>query len=108
MTLYAADRSQFPASQGFVFSNGLDETSMWMNINGSMLQFRRVDHSGEPFYGQYLSQTFQNDDQGIQVFVDVVLGELGEIESVEIESGTLGIEMDGRRRELAVVGDAGC
>lgn len=108
MTLYAADQSQFPASQGFVLSHGLEENSMRMEINGSILQFRRVDYSGEPFYGQYLSQTFQNDDQGIQVIVDVVLGAPGEIESVEIDSGTLGIEMDGIQRELSVVGDAGC
>lgn len=108
MTLYGSDRNQFPEDQGFVFSNGLDEDSMRMKINGSILQFRRIDYSGEPFYGQYLSQTFQNDDQGIQVFADVVLGEPGEIESVAIESGTLGVEMDGIRREFAVVGDAGC
>lgn len=108
MVLYGADRSQFPEAQGFLLSNGLDEASMLMKINGSVLRFQRTDFSGEPFYGQYLSQTFYNEDQGVQVSADVVLGEPGEIESVEIEAGTLEVEMDGVREEFAVVGGAGC
>lgn len=109
MTLWnAADSSQAPGERGFLLVNGLDENSMLMKINGSVVRFQRTNFNGEAFYGQYASQTFQNSEQGIQVSADVVLGEQGEIESVSIPEGMLRIEMNGAMQEFAVVGDAGC
>ena len=109
MTLWnAADNSQPPGERSFLLINGLEENSMLMKIDGSVVRFQRTDFEGEAFYGQYLSQTFENSEQGIQVSADVVLGEQGEIESVSISEGMLRIEMNGAEQEFAVVGDAGC
>jgi len=109
LTLWTPEENAKPAAErGILLLNGLDEESMLMKINGEIIRFQRIAASGDPFYGQFTSQTFRNEAEGIQVQVDVTLGQQGEIESVAIPSGTIRIEADGETQEIPVVGDAGC
>ena len=94
--------------EGLMFFNGIDSGSMLMKINGQFVNFEKESGVGEEFYGQHLQQTFSNADLDLIVETDVVLGELGEIESVEISSGTVSLISGESREEIAVVGDAGC
>ena len=105
MTLYKRDRAQ---DNLFVLFNGLDPDSMEMKINGEFMTFQRIDEAGEPFYGQYPSQTFTNSDGSMSVEVDVTLGEPGEIESVAIPEGTITVTQDGQSTTINVMGGAGC
>jgi hypothetical protein len=103
MTLSAIDTSD---KNLFVLFNGLDKNSMTMKINGKVTKFKRVEASGEEFYGQLTSQTFRSAD-GIQVHVVVKLGKQVD-ETIEIKVGTIRVEKNGQRVKLSVVGLAGC
>lgn len=92
----------------FVFFNGLEPSPMEMKINGQVVEFKRVGASGEEFYGQMTSQTFESEDGSMTAQVDVELGEPGEIESVAIDGGTVSVMRDGQETSVDVVGDAGC
>ena len=94
--------------EGLMFFNGIDPGTMLMKINGEFVNFERESGAGEEFYGQQLQQTFSNAELDLIVETDVALGVLGEIESVEISSGTLSLVSGESREEIAVVGDAGC
>lgn len=109
MTLWTAEENQKPpADRTFTLLSGLEEDTTLMKINGEIIGFHRTAASGDSFYGQFTSQTFVNEEHGISVQVDVELGKQGEIESVSIPAGTIGVEMDGENLEIPVIGDAGC
>lgn len=109
MTLWTAEENaKPPAERQFLLLSGLDDNSTLMKINGQVVRFQRIASSGEPFYGQFTSQTFRNEEQSMTITVDVTVGQKGEIESVAIPSGTLGIEAPDGRMEIPVIGDAGC
>lgn len=98
-----------PAGSGdFIFFNGLENTSMWMKLDGTMTRFRRTDASGPEFYGQSASQSFTSYDNEAQVDVRVQVGSEEGYESVNIESGTLRLKTLDGTTEIAVEGDAGC
>jgi hypothetical protein len=105
MTLWNPDRT---ARDQYVFFNGIEDGSMRMLIDGELLEFSRVDGSGQDFYGQKTAQTFRSADGMITASVTVTLGQQGEIESVAIADGTIRVERDGATVEVPVVGDAGC
>ncbi len=105
MALWKPDRAD---RERYVFFNGIDDGSMRMLIDGKLLEFKRVDGSGQDFYGQKTTQTFRSNDGTITVSATVTLGEQGEIESVAIADGTIQVERDGATVEVPVVGDAGC
>lgn len=105
MTLWNPDRA---SNDRFVFFNGVQPDTMEMMIDNEMIPFSRIDSSGEEFYGQQTSQTFRNEDGSITVDVEVDLGAPGEIESVEIDKGTIRVDNEGEQLVLPVVGDAGC
>lgn len=105
MALWKPDRAD---REQYVFFNGIDDGSMRMLIDGELVEFSRVDGSGQDFYGQKTTQTFRSADGAITVSVTVTLGQQGEIESVAIADGTIQVERDGATAEVAVVGDAGC
>lgn len=109
MTLWTAEEnSKPPADRSFTLVSGLEDDTTLMKINGETVRFQRTAASGDPFYGQFTSQTFVNEPQGTTVQVDVKLGEPGEIESVAIPSGTIQVEKNGETLEVPVMGDAGC
>ncbi|MEO0409135.1 MAG: hypothetical protein AAF289_17465, partial [Cyanobacteria bacterium P01_A01_bin.135] len=91
----------------FIFFNGLDELAI-IPIGGEMVRLERKTATGEEFYGQFTSQTFVAPDASVSATANVVLGEPGEIESVNIPSGTLIIQSNAEVTEIPVVGDAGC
>ena len=92
----------------FLLFNGIEPNSMKMIVNGSWMTFDKEAGEGEEFYGQHLKQTFSNADLDLIVETEVVLGEPGEIESVEISSGTVTLVSGESREEIPVNGDAGC
>jgi len=110
MTLWRADaQSAAPGERVFTLVNGIEEDSMLMKLNGEVIRFRRIEHSGEEFFDQYEEQTFQNNAQDIIVKVVVAKSEtMGEIESIAIPSGTITVTMGGEVVEIPVEGDAGC
>ncbi len=94
-----------------MFFNGADSTGngkAFMVFDNGLTMLTRTAASGEEFYGQQTSQTFETEDGAIDVDVDVMLGEPGKIESVAISEGTVTVEAEGQTKELSVVGDAGC
>lgn len=105
MTLWNPDRA---TRDQYVFFNGIEDGSMRMLIDGELVEFSRVDGSGQDFYGQQTTQTFRSADGMITASVTVTLGEQGEIESVAIADGMIQVERDGATVEIPVVGDAGC
>ncbi|GAB4478627.1 MAG: hypothetical protein OHK0037_40660 [Elainellaceae cyanobacterium] len=105
MALWKPDRT---AQGQYVFFNGIEDGSMRMLIDDELVEFSRVDGSGQDFYGQQTTQTFRSADGMITASVTVALGEQGEIESVAIANGTIRVERDGATVEIPVVGDAGC
>lgn len=109
MSLWRPDRQ---TRDRYLFFNALNdelnENPMEMKLNGEIVRFRRTEASGTEFYGQTTSQTFVSEDGSTQVTAAVELGELGEIESVAIQSGTLRVSQSGQTIEIPVVGDAGC
>ena len=97
-----------PPGEGFLFSHGMDEEPALMKIDGAWVWFQRTAASGERFYGQMTSQTFSNDDGSLIVETEVILGEEGEIESVDFSEAVLRLIYDGQTIEIAVEGGAGC
>lgn len=57
--------------QRYVFFHGLQPNSARMIINGESVQLRRIAVSGNEFYGQQTSQTFESLSGATQVEVDV-------------------------------------
>lgn len=110
MALWKPDRT---SRDRFIFFNvfdseGTQATTMEMMLNGTVVPFRRVAASGDAFYGQYTSQTFESQDGTYRVEVTVTLGERGEIENVAIADGTLRLTQNDAAIDIPVVGDAGC
>ena len=68
----------------------------------------RTVAEGKDFYGQKTEQTFVTGDQAIAIRVNVNLGTEGEIESVNIPSGTITVTTQGKTKEFSIMGDAGC
>jgi uncharacterized protein YgiM (DUF1202 family) len=91
-----------------IFFNGLEDTGMWMKLDGDMTQFRRTTASGPEFYGQSASQSFVSLEGDAQVDTMVQVGTEKGYEAVNIESGTLRLETANGVEEMAVEGDAGC
>lgn len=92
----------------YLLFNGVESGSMKMKVNGAFVSFEKEDGEGQEFYGQQLKQTFSHAELDLIVETDVVLGEPGEIESVEISGGTVSLVSGNSREEIAVLGDAGC
>lgn len=91
-----------------LFSSGLDGEA-FMVFDGQLTPLGRTAASGGmDFYGQQTAQTFTTSDGEITVQVDVTLGAPGEIEGVDIPSGTIAIKSQGESLEIPVVGGAGC
>jgi hypothetical protein len=95
-------------SDRFLLFNGLQSNAMSMLINGKMVQFDRIQSSGQAFYGQATSQIFRSQDGAITAQVNVSLGELGEIESVAVKEGLIRVIKGDQEVTIPVVGDAGC
>ncbi|MEO1093333.1 MAG: SH3 domain-containing protein [Cyanobacteria bacterium J06638_28] len=92
----------------FIFFNGLETTSMWMKLDGTMTPFRKTATSGEDFYGQTTTQSFISLDGFTQVEVTVTPGTEVGYEVINVESGQLRLDSGGEVLEIAVEGDAGC
>lgn len=102
MTLWPVD------TQEYIFFNGLEDTGMWMKLDGDMTQFRRTSASGPEFYGQAGSQSFVSLDSTTEVQVTVNVGSEKGYESVNVEQGTLRLETPNGATEITVAGNAGC
>ena len=94
--------------EGFLLFHGLDDAPMLMKINGELVPFTLEEGRGPEFYGQTPSQTFSNAELDIIAVVDVETGEAGEIESVEIPSGSVFLQGKSSNIQIPVEGDAGC
>ena len=79
-----------------------------MVFDNKITNLKRIESSGENFYGQKTNQTFMTENTTITVQVQVTLGAAAEIESVSIPKGTITVNTQGQTKKLAVVGDAGC
>lgn len=111
MTLWrTAAQDAAPGERTFILVNGMEENSMLMKLNDEVMRFRRTEHSGEEFFGQYPEQTFANETRGVQVQVSVDAGsrEASEGEVITISSGTVTVTMGGEVVDIPVVGDVGC
>lgn len=108
ISLWHADAASQPFPTNFLFFNGLEETSAWMKLDGSMTRLRRTASSGEGFYGQYTNQSFETLDGKTRVAITVTLGTEAGYESINIARGRFKLETEGRMVEIPVVGDAGC
>ena len=97
-----------PQQDGFLFFHGLQDDKAFMIFEQKMTNLIRKASSGEHFYGQQTEQVFLSADSEILVEVNVNLGAEGEIESVNIPSGTISITTKGATKGFSVVGDAGC
>ncbi|MDB9527702.1 SH3 domain-containing protein [Oscillatoria sp. CS-180] len=102
MTLWPSNTNEF------IFFNGLDNTGMWMKLDGDMIQFRRTAASGPEFYGQSGSQSFVSLDGAYEVDVTTTAGSDKGYEAINIDSGTLTLKTAGDATDIAVEGDAGC
>ncbi|MEM9218174.1 MAG: hypothetical protein AAGD25_28015 [Cyanobacteria bacterium P01_F01_bin.150] len=94
--------------EGFLFTHGIDNAPALMKINGQWVELSRTEAKGEEFYGQYTSQTFVSEEDDITVQIDVQLGELGEIESVEFADVQFKVMQDNQVVEVTAIGGAGC
>ncbi len=88
--------------------HSVDGSPMLMKINGELVPFTLEEGRGEAFYGQTLSQTFSNADLNLIAVVDVDPGEEGELESIDIPSGSLQLQAGSETIAIPVEGDAGC
>lgn len=95
-------------TQDYLFFNGISPDSMLMKINGKMTRFSIVAAEGNDFYGQKNFQTFISEDKKIEVRVAVTQGKVGEIESIDINTGVILVKTEDSFQELAVIGGAGC
>lgn len=105
MTLWKLSRK---SSDHFVFFNGIEPNTMEISINGNLQKFTRIKGSGQQFYGQMTSQTFQNKNKKITVDVNVELGKKVDTELTSISKGTIRVKRDKDVVSFAVRGDAGC
>lgn len=106
MTLWKPETN--PQKEGSLFFHGLEDAMSFMVFDSKMTKLNRTNSRGENFYGQQTEQTFITEDQKITVQVKITPGAEGEIESVNIPSGTITVITEGKTQELPVVGDAGC
>ena len=97
-----------PQPEGFLFFRGLGNSPALMAFNGQMTNLIRKASQGKEFYGQKTEQVFLTKDDQISVAVNVSLGAEGEIESVNIPSGTITVTAEEHTQEFSVVGNAGC
>ncbi|HEY9640760.1 MAG TPA: hypothetical protein V6C57_09765, partial [Coleofasciculaceae cyanobacterium] len=104
MTLWRKDQR----GDRFLLFNGLQPNAMSMLINGKLVQFDRIQSSGQAFYGQTTSQIFRSQDGTTTAQVNVSLGKLGEIESVAVKAGFIRVIKGNQEITIPVVGDAGC
>ncbi len=93
---------------GFLFFHGLADAAAFMVFDEKMTTLSRTVAKGKDFYGQKTEQTFVTGDQAIAIRVNVNLGTEGEIESVNIPSGTITVTTQGKTKEFSIMGDAGC
>lgn len=105
MSLLASDTNF--GTDNFIFFHEFEGPAL-MKLDDELTQLTRTAASGEEFYGQHTSQSFETEDGAIAVDVNVTIGEPGEIESVSIPEGTLTVTAEGQSEEIAVTGDAGC
>ena len=94
--------------EGFLFTNGIDDSPALMKLDGQWVMLNRTAASGEEFYGQQTSQTFESEDGTVTVQIDVSLGAVGEIESVEFADVQLQVIQDTQVVDVPAVGGAGC
>ncbi len=106
MSLWPAKTN--PQQAGFLFFHGLEDAKALMAFDGQMTNLIRKVSQGKEFYGQKTEQVFVTEDDQISVEVNVSLGAEGEIESVNIPSGTITVTAEAQTQEFSVVGDAGC
>ncbi len=106
MTLWKPETN--PQKDGFLFFHGLEDAMSFMVFDSKMTKLNRTNSSGEDFYGQQTDQTFITEDNEITIQVKITPGAKGEIESVNIPSGTITVIKQGQTQELPVIGDAGC
>ena len=93
---------------GLLFFHGLEDQPAFMVFDGNMTNLIRKASQGEEFYGQKTKQVFMTEDDKVSVEVNVSLGAEGEIESVNIPSGTITVTAEDKTQEFSVMGDAGC
>ena len=106
MSLWQAKTN--PQQQGFLFFHGLEDAKALMVFDSKMTNLIRKSSQGKEFYGQKTEQVFITEDDKISVEVNVNFGAAGEIESVNIPSGTITVRAEDRIQQFSVVGDAGC
>ena len=106
MSLWQAKTN--PQQEGFLFFHGLEDAKAFMAFDGKMTNLIRKTSQGKEFYGQKTEQVFVTEDEKISVKVKVSLDAEGEIESVNIPSGTITITAEDKTQEFSIVGDAGC
>ena len=106
MSLWQAKTN--PQQEGFLFFHGLEDAKALMAFDGKMTNLMRKASQGKEFYGQKTEQVFVTEDEKISVKVNVSLGAEGEIESVNIPSGTITVTAEDKTQEFSIVGDAGC
>ena len=106
MTLWESNTNAQQA--GFLFFHGLEDAAAFMVFDEKITTLSRTIAEGNDFYGQKTEQTFVTDNQAITIRVNVNLGTEGEIESVNIPSGTIIVATQGKTKEFSVIGDAGC
>ena len=94
--------------EGFLFTNGIDNTPALMKMDGQWVWLNRTETSGEEFYGQQTSQTFVSVDGQVTVQLDVSLGEIGEIESVEFADVQFNVIQNNQSIDVPAIGGAGC
>ena len=106
MSLWKSDSNAL--QKEFLFFHGIEDAKAFMVFDNKMTNLSRTTAEGKDFYGQKTTQTFVTDDKKITVEVKVNLGEKGEIESVNIPSGTITVSTQGKLKTFPVKGDAGC
>ena len=94
--------------EGCLFTNGIDNPPALMKLNGQWVRLTRTEASGEEFYGQQTSQTFVSEDGAVTIEIDVSLGAVGEIESVEFADVQFKVIQDNQLIEVVATGGAGC
>ena len=106
MTLWQAANNV--PQEGLLFFHGIEDDPAFMVFDNQMTTLSRKVGEGKDFYGNKTEQKFVSQDQAITVQVNVNLGNKGEIESINIPSGEIIVTTQGKIKEFAVMGDAGC
>lgn len=101
-----------PYQDGIYFFRGIGRGSQaapgYIEISDEIVALAQVSASGEEFYGQQTSQTFESENGAVTLQVDVTLGAAGEIESVDFAEGKLTLTSDGQSETYVAEGSAGC